>query len=67
MRTRGPENGGAKEGTPELYLGDPDGIVCQLQDVTYCGGAGVKSETMSDDNVAFLHDCCLGASSSLAM
>jgi catechol 2,3-dioxygenase-like lactoylglutathione lyase family enzyme len=42
VRMRGPENGGAKEGTPELYLGDPDGIICQLQDVTYCGGAGVK-------------------------
>jgi catechol 2,3-dioxygenase-like lactoylglutathione lyase family enzyme len=41
VRMRGPENGGAKEGTPELYVGDPDGIVCQLQDVTYCGGAGV--------------------------
>jgi len=42
VRMRGPENGGAKEGTPELYLGDPDGIQCQLQDVTYCGGGGVK-------------------------
>src|SRR5262245_41424207 len=42
VRLRGPENGGAKDGTPELYLGDPDGIVCQLQDVAYCGGAGVK-------------------------
>src|SRR4029077_948862 len=38
---RGPEAGGAKEGTPELYFGDPDGIVVQLQDVSYCGGAGV--------------------------
>ena len=33
--------GGAKEGTPELYFTDPDGIVVQLQDVRYCGGAGV--------------------------
>jgi catechol 2,3-dioxygenase-like lactoylglutathione lyase family enzyme len=41
VRMRGPEAGGAKEGTPELYFGDPDGIVVQLQDVTYCGGAGV--------------------------
>ena len=32
--------GGAKEGTPELYFTDPDGIVVQLQDVRYCGGAG---------------------------
>jgi catechol 2,3-dioxygenase-like lactoylglutathione lyase family enzyme len=37
---RGPENGGAKEGTPELFLGDPDGFVVQLQDTSYCGGAG---------------------------
>src|ERR1700704_6446675 len=41
VRMRGPEAGGAKEGTPELYFGDADGIVCQLQDVSYCGGAGV--------------------------
>lgn len=41
VRMRGPENGGAKEGTPEMYIGDPDGIVVQLQDVSYCGGAGV--------------------------
>ena len=44
VRMRGPEAGGAKEGTPELYFGDPDGIVCQLQDVKYCGGAGVLGE-----------------------
>lgn len=41
VRMRGPENGGAQEGTPELYFGDPDGIVVQLQDPSYCGGAGV--------------------------
>jgi catechol 2,3-dioxygenase-like lactoylglutathione lyase family enzyme len=28
------------DGTPELYVGDPDGINVQLQDVSYCGGAG---------------------------
>ena len=27
-------------GTPELYFTDPDGLLIQLQDVTYCGGAG---------------------------
>jgi catechol 2,3-dioxygenase-like lactoylglutathione lyase family enzyme len=32
--TRGP--------TRELYFGDPDGIVVQLQDTTYCGGGGVQ-------------------------
>ena len=40
VRMRGPEAGGGKEGTPELYFGDPDGIVIQLQDPRYCGGAG---------------------------
>jgi hypothetical protein len=36
--------GGAKEGTPELYFTDPDGIPMQIQDVTYCGGAGILGE-----------------------
>ena len=26
--------------TAELYLGDPDGLVTQLQDPSYCGGSG---------------------------
>jgi catechol 2,3-dioxygenase-like lactoylglutathione lyase family enzyme len=41
VRIRGPESGGAKEGTPEMYVGDPDGLVVQIQDSSYCGGAGV--------------------------
>ncbi len=40
VRVRGPEDGGAKEGTPEFYFGDPDGLSIQLQDPAYCGGAG---------------------------
>ena len=44
VRMRGEEFGGAPGGTPELYFGDPDGIVIQLQDDTYCGGAGVLGE-----------------------
>ena len=44
VRMRGEEFGGAPEGTPELYFGDPDGIVIQLQDSTYCGGAGLLGE-----------------------
>jgi catechol 2,3-dioxygenase-like lactoylglutathione lyase family enzyme len=40
VESRGPEMNGAKEGTAELSFGDPDGIVCQLQDAGYCGGAG---------------------------
>jgi catechol 2,3-dioxygenase-like lactoylglutathione lyase family enzyme len=34
------DRGGARGGTPELYFTDPDGILMQLQDVNYCGGAG---------------------------
>jgi catechol 2,3-dioxygenase-like lactoylglutathione lyase family enzyme len=36
--------GGAKEGTPELYFTDPDGLLVQLQDVRYCGGSGVLGD-----------------------
>jgi catechol 2,3-dioxygenase-like lactoylglutathione lyase family enzyme len=34
------EGAGVKEGTRELYVGDPDGLVIQLQDASYCGGGG---------------------------
>lgn len=44
VRMRGADAGGAPAGTPELYFGDPDGIVVQLQDSTYCGGAGLLGE-----------------------
>ncbi len=44
VRMRGPENGGATDGTPELYFTDPDGLSVQLQDTTYCGGAGAMGE-----------------------
>jgi catechol 2,3-dioxygenase-like lactoylglutathione lyase family enzyme len=37
---RQPERGGAPGGTPELYFTDPDNILMQLQDTTYCGGGG---------------------------
>ena len=40
VRMRGPESGGAPGGTPELYFGDPDGIVVQLQDATLLRRAG---------------------------
>ena len=40
IQMRGPEEGGAREGTPELFLRDPSGIMVQLQDTSYCGGAG---------------------------
>ena len=32
--------GGAPGGTPELYFTDPDGLLMQLQDISYCGGDG---------------------------
>jgi catechol 2,3-dioxygenase-like lactoylglutathione lyase family enzyme len=37
---RMPERGGAPGGTPELYFTDPDGLLMQLQDISYCGGGG---------------------------
>src|SRR5262245_47190325 len=37
---RGPQAGGANEGTPEVFFGDADGLVVQLQDTAYCGGSG---------------------------
>jgi catechol 2,3-dioxygenase-like lactoylglutathione lyase family enzyme len=40
VRIRTPEAGGATQGTPEVYVGDPDGIILQLQDPTYCAGSG---------------------------
>jgi hypothetical protein len=36
--------GGAEAGTPELYFRDPDGLLLQLQDTTYCGGSGPLGE-----------------------
>lgn len=44
VRMRGEDFGGASGGTPELYFGDPDGIVVQLQDTSYCGGAGLLGD-----------------------
>jgi catechol 2,3-dioxygenase-like lactoylglutathione lyase family enzyme len=46
VRVRGPEVGGDKDGTPEVYVGDPDGIVVQLQDPKYGGGAGKLGEVL---------------------
>jgi catechol 2,3-dioxygenase-like lactoylglutathione lyase family enzyme len=44
---RGPENGGAREGTPELFLGDPDNLVIQITDTTYAGGGGPMGNVVS--------------------
>ncbi len=48
IRMRGAEFGGAPEGTPELYFGDPAGVVVQLQDSSDCGGAGLLGEVCLD-------------------
>jgi catechol 2,3-dioxygenase-like lactoylglutathione lyase family enzyme len=40
VRRRGPDAGGATDGTPEVFVGDPNGFIIQLQDWRYCGGAG---------------------------
>jgi catechol 2,3-dioxygenase-like lactoylglutathione lyase family enzyme len=44
ISVRQENRGGAKEGTPELYFTDPDGLLMQLQDTSYCGGAGLLGE-----------------------
>ncbi len=44
---RMPNRGGAEGGTPELYFTDPDGILLQLQDVSYCGGGGYLGNVCS--------------------
>jgi catechol 2,3-dioxygenase-like lactoylglutathione lyase family enzyme len=48
VRMRGPDVGGAPQGTPELYFGDPDGIVVQLQDPSYCGGGGPRGSVCAN-------------------
>ncbi len=41
---RMPNRGGVEGGTPELYFTDPDGLLMQLQDTSYCGGGGYLGE-----------------------
>ncbi len=33
-----------RDGTPEIYLSDPNGLVIQLQDPKYCGGSGLLGD-----------------------
>jgi catechol 2,3-dioxygenase-like lactoylglutathione lyase family enzyme len=47
ISVRREDRGGAKEGTPELYFTDPDGLIIQLQDVRYCGGSGALGNVCS--------------------
>ncbi len=40
VRTRRPNEGGSPDGTRDLFVADPSGVVFQLHDVSYCGGSG---------------------------
>lgn len=48
VRMRPAELGGAKDGTPEVYFTDPDGLVVQIQHSSYCGGGGPFGESCTD-------------------
>jgi len=38
--TRKADLGGSPDGTRDLFVGDPSGVVFQMHDVSYCGGSG---------------------------
>ena len=40
VRVRKGDLGGASGGTKDLFVADPSGVVFQMHDVSYCGGAG---------------------------
>ena len=42
----------ARDGIPEVFMGDPDGLVTQLCDPSYCGGAGMLGDAcpLMDDS-----------------
>jgi catechol 2,3-dioxygenase-like lactoylglutathione lyase family enzyme len=41
VRVRRADEGGSPDGTRDLFVGDPSGVVFQLHDTSYCGGSGV--------------------------
>lgn len=46
VRTRGPNEGGSRDGsTRDMYAADPSGVVFQLHDTAYCGGSGPLGKT----------------------
>jgi catechol 2,3-dioxygenase-like lactoylglutathione lyase family enzyme len=45
VRTRRPNEGGSPDGTRDLFVADPSGVVFQLHDVSYCGGSGALGNT----------------------
>ena len=40
VKVRGPEEGGAKGGTRDVIIGDPDGLLVQIVDISYSRGGG---------------------------
>lgn len=40
VRARRADRGGSADGTRDLFVADPSGVVFQMHDVSYCGGAG---------------------------
>ena len=47
VRVRRQDAGGSPDGTRELFVADPSGVVFQLHDVSYCGGSGQQGATCS--------------------
>ena len=42
VRTRKADLGGSGDGTRDLFVADPSGVVFQMHDVSYCGGSGAQ-------------------------
>jgi catechol 2,3-dioxygenase-like lactoylglutathione lyase family enzyme len=45
VRTRKADLGGSSDGTRELFVADPSGVLFQMHDVSYCGGSGAQGST----------------------
>jgi catechol 2,3-dioxygenase-like lactoylglutathione lyase family enzyme len=45
VRTRRADLGGSADGTRELFVADPSGVIFQMHDVSYCGGSGTQGNT----------------------
>ena len=45
VRTRTADLGGSTDGTRELFVADPSGVLFQMHDVSYCGGSGAQGNT----------------------
>jgi catechol 2,3-dioxygenase-like lactoylglutathione lyase family enzyme len=47
VRVRRQNEGGSYDGTRDLFVADPSGVVFQLHDVSYCGGSGALGNVCS--------------------